>query len=168
VGTIEELFRRWLQSGDEAAMDALVRATRPRLLAIARRIGAPQDAEDAVQSAYLALARRRGEGLDAPVLPWLVTAVVRIAYRKKAVERRQHELARRLAQESAAPSPAAAAIAAETGVRLREQVAKLPAAYRDPIVLHYLEGLSTSEIAQLLDISVDAVRVRLHRGRVLA
>ncbi|NUN53411.1 MAG: hypothetical protein HUU06_11580, partial [Planctomycetaceae bacterium] len=60
-------------------MEEVVARTRPRLLAAARRIGRPQDAEDSVQSAYLSLVRKRGEPLEAPVLPWLLTAVIRIA-----------------------------------------------------------------------------------------
>ena len=58
VGREDDLLRRFQAEGDSAAMEALVAATRPRLVAIARRIGAPQDAEDATQAAYHALLRR--------------------------------------------------------------------------------------------------------------
>ena len=94
-----ELLRRYHDTGDESAIEEIVRRTRPRLLRIAARIGAAQDAEDAVQSAYLALARKRGETFDAPVLPWLVTTVVRIAYRRKALASREQHLADRLARD---------------------------------------------------------------------
>ena len=61
------LLDRYLLSGDEEAMDEIVFRTRGRLLAVARRIGHPQDAEDAVQTAYFSLIRKRGERLEAPV-----------------------------------------------------------------------------------------------------
>ena len=55
----KKLFEKVLDMQPEhpSAMDALVRHTRPRLLRAARRIGAPQDAEDSVQSAYYSLLR---------------------------------------------------------------------------------------------------------------
>src|SRR5258706_16408361 len=74
VDPLEEPVRRYLLTGDEGALDQVVRETRLRLLAAAGRIGASQDAEDAVQSAYLSLVRKRGTALGAPVFPWLLTA----------------------------------------------------------------------------------------------
>lgn len=44
-------------------------------------------------------------------------------------------------------------------------VMDLPTKYRIPISLHYFEGLSVSEIAQILKTSESNVKVRLHRGR---
>ena len=124
------LLERYLLSGDEDAMDQVVAATRAKLLLVARRIGAPQDAEDAVQGAYLSLLRKRGVGLDAPVMPWLLTSVIRLAYRRKAVQGRQRDLARRLAQPKEAPAragdtPAALAAEAECGEVVRATVARL-------------------------------------------
>lgn len=158
-------------SGHEEAAEEIVRRTRRKLLSVARRIGSPQDAEDAVHTAYLSLHHRRGGSLDAPVMPWLVTAVVRIAYRHKAREQRRVEICRRLAKapsEVSPPvSPPGAASRAEEIARLRDRVDRLPAKCRDAVVLHYLQGLSTGEVASLLGISRDAVRKRLQRSRTL-
>src|SRR5213075_186558 len=87
---------RYLLHGDEAGMEEVVARTRPRLLAAAARIGSPSDADDAVQAAYLSLVRRRGTLLEGPVLPWLLTATIRCAYRRKAIVRRESALAERL------------------------------------------------------------------------
>ena len=161
------LLRRYHDVGDETAIGELVRRTRPRLLRVARRIGSPQDAEDSVQSAYLALARKRGEPFDAPVLGWLITAVVRIAYRRKAIEKRQHDLVSSLSTERQAPSAAADAIGAEERERIRRDVGRLPAKYRDAIVLHHLEGLTMAEVGRLQELPEATVRTRVRRGRDL-
>jgi len=100
-------------------------------------------------------------------MPWLVTAVVRIAYRHKAREKRQAEICRRLAKAPSAISPPAGAARTEEVARLRDRVDRLPGKYRDAVVLHYLQGLSTSEVASLLGISRDAVKKRLQRSRTL-
>ena len=126
---LARLLGQYLESGDETAVEQLVEEVRPRLLTVARRIGSPQDAEDTVQTALIALIRKRE--LDAPVMPWLVTAVIRIAYRRKAAERRQVDLARRLARGRDDPTPAAAAIGAERRELVRRDIARLPAKYRD-------------------------------------
>ena len=165
--TLEQLVACYLADGDDQAAEELVRRTRPRLLAVARRIGSPQDAEDAVHTAYLSLLHKRGGALDAPVMPWLVTAVVRIAYRHKAREQRRTELSRRLAQVVSTAGPALAAARKEEVRRLRDSVDRLPGKYRDPVVLHYLQGLTTNEVATLLGISRDTVKKRLQRARAL-
>jgi RNA polymerase sigma factor (sigma-70 family) len=167
VDPLEEPVRRYLLTGDEGALDLVVRETRLRLLAAAGRIGDAQDAEDAVQSAYLSLVRKRGTALGAPVFPWLLTAVIRIAYRRKALARREEALARRLARPLPGPSPFTLAAGREIEERIGRAVERLPASYRDPVVLHYLSGLSTPETARLLDLPEATVRTRLRRARLL-
>ncbi|MDF1702340.1 MAG: sigma-70 family RNA polymerase sigma factor, partial [Planctomycetota bacterium] len=167
------LVERYLLSGDEEAMDRLVEVTRPKLMGVARRIGEPQDAEDAVQGAYMALLRKRGSGLDAPVMPWLLTTVIRLAYRRKAKQGRQRDLAARLAQPHEdvpvrrAPAALDAALEVERELAVRSAVAALPATYRDAVVLRHLEGLTTRETATLLDVPEATLRTRLHRAAKL-
>jgi len=167
VEDLDSLVGRYLVSGDEAAIDEAVRAVRPRLVAVARRIVRAEEADDCAQTAFLSLLRKRGEGLDAPAWPWLVTAVVRIAYRRKAQERRQEEIARRLALPRWGQDPAREAVDAEERRLLREGIAALPDAYRDLLVLHDLEGLSAREAGSLLGLAEEAAKKRLQRGRAL-
>ena len=49
----------------------------------------------------------------------------------------------------------------------RNFVENLPANYRTVIVLSELEELSNNEIADILGVSLDAVKIRLHRGRAM-
>lgn len=46
-----------------------------------------------------------------------------------------------------------------------DQVRELPRRQREVIVLHYVDGLDTAEIADVLDISESSVRTHLQRGR---
>ena len=48
---------------------------------------------------------------------------------------------------------------------INEYIDKLPSDYKTIIVLSELEGLANREIAEILDISIDNVKVRLHRAR---
>ncbi len=45
-----------------------------------------------------------------------------------------------------------------------EQLKKIPGRYRDTLTLHYLEGKSYSEIAEILGISYQNVKIRMFRG----
>jgi RNA polymerase sigma-70 factor (ECF subfamily) len=57
------------------------------------------------------------------------------------------------------------AIRAEMNECIREFVDKLPESYRTVIILSELKDLKNQEIAEILDISLDAVKIRLHRAR---
>ena len=50
---------------------------------------------------------------------------------------------------------------------LREVLLRMPEIYRAPLVLRYMDGFSTKEIARLLDAPLGTILARLHRGRGL-
>ena len=127
MSELNDLLRRYLEQGDAGAMEEIVRQTRARLLATARRIGNPQDAEDSVQATYHALLRRGDRPMDAPLIAWLLTVVVRIAFRRKAIQQRQPQLAEQLALPSDEPGPPRIAELAERDENLRAEVGRLPA-----------------------------------------
>jgi len=58
------------------------------------------------------------------------------------------------------------AIRAEMNECIREFVDKLAENYRTVIILSELKDLKNQEIADILDISLDAVKIRLHRARI--
>lgn len=53
----------------------------------------------------------------------------------------------------------------ELQTKITEAISKLPDEYRTVIVLRDLQGLSYQEIAQIVGISLDAVKIRIYRGR---
>ncbi len=48
---------------------------------------------------------------------------------------------------------------------VREVLMRLPEIYRGPLVLRYMDGFATKEIARLLDAPLGTILARLHRGR---
>jgi RNA polymerase sigma-70 factor (ECF subfamily) len=56
---------------------------------------------------------------------------------------------------------------AEVTAELDKAISSLPETYRAIFILREIEGLSTRETAQIADLSVSAVKVRLHRARLL-
>lgn len=58
-----------------------------------------------------------------------------------------------------------AAIRTEMNHCVREFIRKLPGDYSTVLVLSELEGYSNPEIAAMLEISIDTVKIRLHRAR---
>jgi RNA polymerase sigma-70 factor (ECF subfamily) len=48
---------------------------------------------------------------------------------------------------------------------IREFIERLPADYKTVMLLSKLDGMKSSEIAEILDVSLETVKIRLHRGR---
>jgi RNA polymerase sigma-70 factor, ECF subfamily len=48
---------------------------------------------------------------------------------------------------------------------VREVLIRLPEIYRAPLVLRYMDGFATKEIAHMLDVPLGTILARLHRGR---
>ncbi len=63
--------------------------------------------------------------------------------------------------------PAAASIQKEEAEMLDRTLANMPESYREPLVLFYREQQSVARVAELLEITPDAVKQRLARGRMM-
>ena len=57
-------------------------------------------------------------------------------------------------------------IKSELEQTVKGTIAKLPASYRIVLILRDMEQLSTKETAEVLEISVETVKIRLHRARL--
>ena len=150
----------------EAAFTALVDRHGPMVLGVCRQVlGDSHDADDAFQAAFLVLFRRAGSVRDADsVASWLHGVALRVArrarsdaVRRKAVERRGAEM-RAVRSDRAADRP-------ESWTELHEEIARLPQRFREPLVLCYLEGLTTEAVAQRLGCPKGTVLSRLSRDR---
>jgi RNA polymerase sigma-70 factor, ECF subfamily len=62
-------------------------------------------------------------------------------------------------------SPEAQALEADRSRSVQSAVATLPETYGVPLILRYTEGMSYAEIAEVLDITIPAVKSRLFRAR---
>ncbi len=169
-----------LKAGDPDAFEELVRTYGGRLLAVARRfVRNESDAQDIVQAAYLSAFRAlpQFEG-GCQVSTWLHRIVVNTALMKLRTRRRKPEESIELLlpafqedghhaeQFSDWSTPADALLEKkETRATVRACIAQLPDNYREVLMLRDIEELPTQDVAQLLNLTPTAVKVRLHRAR---
>jgi RNA polymerase sigma-70 factor, ECF subfamily len=125
-------------------------------------LGSDADAEDAAQNVFLTVARRRHEVAEIlqPV-PWLL----QIARLTCLNARRERDRLRSTGEEVDEPAEAGPPLAPTENLdRVRERIQKLPERYRAVLTLHFQQGLSHEEMAQVLGLSRGALRVLLHRA----
>ncbi|MEA1902177.1 MAG: sigma-70 family RNA polymerase sigma factor [Actinomycetota bacterium] len=165
-----ELIAR-AQKGDRAAFAALVRAHQNEVYTLARRlVGDPHLASDVAQEALIrawrALPKFRG---DAQLSTWLHRITVNTAWtQKKKASRHVGQPIDdylELPAPEGADHPAVAGELAELRGQLRAALDRLPEAQRQVVVMKDVYGWSHAEIAESMDISVTAAKVRLHRAR---
>ena len=120
------------------------------------------DAEDACQTVFLTVSRRRLEipGILQP-LPWLL----QIARLTCLNARRERDRVRAGAMEGDEPAELGPPLAPTENLdRVRGLIRNLPERYRSILALHFQQGLSHEEAAQVLGLSRGALRVLLHRA----
>ena len=153
-----------------------------RVYNLARRmLGNDADAEDVTQDVLLQVVRKldtfRGES---DISTWLhrVTVNAALAHRGKRARRQEHEVHDPLdnfledghhgaAVKPWSVAPDQRALDQETHRLIEEAIARLPDIYRDVYVLADVEGLPNAEIGEMLELSVPAVKSRLHRARLM-
>jgi RNA polymerase sigma-70 factor (ECF subfamily) len=159
-------------SGDREAFTELYDAVAPRLFAyLSSRTRNTSLAEDLLQQTLFQIHRAQGTFiLGSPVMPWAFA----IARRLLIDEQRR---ARRSVLTTASdldydlPGPEHAEIegfvaARQLEGRMQEGLGRLPHTQRTAFEMTRLEGLSHSEAAQALGITVSALKLRAHRAYV--
>jgi len=168
-----------LREGDESAFEELVRREGPRLLAAARRILRDEaDARDAVQDAFASAFRALGSfERQATLSTWLHRIAVNAALARLRAQRRRPEVAidellptfQEDGHHATPPAPWASAEALvaqrETREFVRTAIERLPQSYAEVLLLRDIEELDTATVAELLGITENLVKVRLHRAR---
>jgi RNA polymerase sigma factor (sigma-70 family) len=164
--TDRELLLRFALENDQDAFTALVRRHAAMVYGVCRRaLPNAQDAEDACQATFLVLIRQAGRQRWEPSLTnWLYTTARRVAYNARLAARR------RLRREGLAAVPdAVSSVDQMTGrellTALDEELGRLPARYREPLLLCYLEGLTRDEAAARLGVPAATLKSQLERGR---
>lgn len=158
---------------------ALAREHLPCLYALARRL-TRHDSEDLVQEALLRGYRSHGTLKDADAgCHWLRAIMVNV-YRDRirkdartieeipASHLEDFSLYQTLAEEDPFPysdSLHLDFLHAFGREDVRQVLLRLPGIYRAPLVLRYMQGFATKEIARLLGLPIGTVLAQLHRGR---
>ena len=158
-----ELLRRFVGGKDTTAFELLVRRHSDLVWAVCRAV-LPRDvhaAEDAFQATFLALARKAGAIREASAAGWLFRVARNAAGRVRA------RAARHAAVPLTADTPGRdeSADAREVGPVVAEEVDRLAAKFRDPVVLCVLQGHTHAEAARVLGWAVGTVASRLSRAK---
>jgi RNA polymerase sigma-70 factor (ECF subfamily) len=171
-------------ASDKAARErfrVLAERQLPRLYTIARRL-VGDDAEDAVQDALLK-AFRAFDRLEHPGAgpAWLTSILVNVCRDRGRARARAPEqvsfdvvedfsLYRTIADEDPFPYSDSLHLdfLEQFGAEdVRAVLARLPDLYRTPMLLVYVDGFATKEVAAMLGAPLGTVLARLHRGRKL-
>jgi RNA polymerase sigma-70 factor (ECF subfamily) len=161
------------QGGEREAFEELVRRHADRLYAVVLRFVADaEEAEEVTQEAFLRAWRSidRFQGRSR-FFTWLYRIGINEA--KRRAERRPAAGAVRSLEdapiEDAPDWSEAPELRAEQGdLRrvLEDAVRALPIEYRAPLILRDVEGLSTAEAAEVMELGEAAFKSRLHRARL--
>ena len=169
-----------LRAGDDLAYERLVVEQGGRLLAVARRfLRNEEDARDCLQECFVQAFRAlpRFEG-HSKLSTWLHRIVVNAALMKLRSRRARPEepiepLLPSFQEDGHSTvtyrdwSPSAEELLERAEVRdlVRAAIDRLPDSYRTVLVRRDLEELDTAEVAELLGVTANAVKIRLHRAR---
>jgi RNA polymerase sigma-70 factor (ECF subfamily) len=173
--TDEEVVERVL-AGETALFEVLMRRHNQRLYRAARSILSDEgEAEDVIQDAYV----RSYMHLDqfdgrAKFSTWLTRiavheALARLRKRRRliGIDAAPGSMEGSMQFESKAASPEQEVLTRTLKLVLEAAIDRLPQNYRSVFMLREVEGLSTAEAAECLDISEESAKVRLHRARAL-
>ena len=162
----EELVER-VRVGDFAAYDTLVARHMRSAFAIAYRVlGQREDAEDLVQDAFMVALEKIDTFRDGHrFAPWFFRILVNrgLNARKARSLRQMDALPTELSTRE--PTPHVEAERSQLRERIEAAVAVLPERQRTIVKLFELEGFSSPEIADMLELSDGTVRWHLHQAR---
>jgi RNA polymerase sigma-70 factor (ECF subfamily) len=194
TGTVDETaLTAALRDGDEAAFAQLVDQYAPSMLRVARRyVPSPEIAEEVVQETWIALLKGidNFEGRSS-LRTWLFAVMINIAKARGVRERRDADAAiaaftggtvdparfrtaddpypghwKQAEEPSPFPeTPEGSVLGNELVDVARRELDKLPDRQRMVVTLRDMLGFDSSEVCELLDISIANQRVLLHRGR---
>ena len=173
---LEVELARALAAGEPQAFERFVEHFRSKIFHYSWLIcGNRDDAEEVAQETLLKIFESF-EQLREPerVRAWCfrIARNACLMQRRKSVFAPQHELSMEdlppgvEIEDAAASLPDDQLQGGELRALLDRVIAELPPAYRPVVLLRDLEELSTEETAEVLELSTDVVKTRLHRARI--
>ena len=183
IGRVEMEPKDVAMTGDGLQFHKIHDLCRPKITRYLTRLVGRRDAEDVTQEVFMkvdqALKTFRGES---QLSTWIYRIATNAALDKLRSPSFRQTGQKSLSEESASedlveivdkdawtgekkPSVETSLIRKEMNECIRGIVEKLPRNYRTAVVLSELEGFRDDEIAEILGVSVQAAKIRLHRGR---
>lgn len=155
-------------AGDAEGFTMLVRKYQDRVLNIVYSlIGKDRESEDIMQEVFLKVYHSLSSFKQrSQFSTWLYRIVVNTAY--DFLRKRKNFVSDEVAMEKSATiydSPADALLKKEKEAILEKVLANIPLKYRTALVLKDIEGLSYSQISEVLGCSIGTVESRIYRAR---
>ncbi|MCH7519152.1 MAG: sigma-70 family RNA polymerase sigma factor [Candidatus Dadabacteria bacterium] len=179
----EELVNLYTKTGDESAFDGIVSRYADKIYGFALRITRnSSDAEEVFQEVFLTLTKKldtfRGESKFSS---WLYRVTVNASYMYLRSQKKYESnislenyypydekgtLMGRVMEKDWSSRPDIIIFSKEALEIIDKSINELPESYRTVFHLRDIEGLSNEEVADILEISIPAVKSRLHRARL--
>lgn len=170
-GTPDEALVDRVLDGDAQCFELLMRRNNQRLYRAIRSLVADEDeVEELMQQAYvLAFTRLRQFARGARFSTWLLRIGVNEALQRLRRERKWPRVAPEALEEepSMQSTPEQGLARAQLNHLLEQLVDQLPDSHRSVFVLREIQQLSTTEVAELLELSSDNVKQRLSRAKAM-
>lgn len=162
-----------LASGNDPALNVLMRRWAPRLIAYLERLtGSHASACDLVQETFVRVYKHRHRYRPAQKFSTWLFAIAGNLARNQARWQKRHPLTllepeelHRAAPQSEAPTPAESLETRERAEAVRAAVLQLSPEQRETLVLSVYEGLAHAEIAEIMETTPKVVEMRLYRAR---
>lgn len=163
-----ELIRR-AQQGDRAALESLLESVWASVYRFSLNMCGADDAEDALQETLLTASEKledfRGASSFSTWLYAIARSVCTRRNRRSKFAPKHHQDTTKLELTAPTSSPETVAEAKEHWRSVRRALSRMEQANREVIMLRDVEGLSAKEVAEVVGVSVSAVKSRLHRAR---
>jgi RNA polymerase sigma-70 factor (ECF subfamily) len=175
----DDVLVRRVQAGNTEAFEELVRRYERKVYNITYRLmGNEQDASEALQDAFLRAYRFIGKfQFKSSFFTWLYRIATNVSLSKLRKRGKLHTVSLDQPVNEAGDltleipdvkyGPEKLMKQRELRAAIQKSVGELPEDYRSVVVLRDLEGLSNEEVSKVLNLSVAAVKSRLHRGRLV-
>lgn len=174
-----ELIERFTK-GCQASFEELIQRYETKAHNLAMRLTRnAEDAEEVLQDVFVTVYRKiSGFEGKAKFSSWLYRITVNAAFMKLRKRKQEQSVAlddavpnyqNKISSKNAIFGSGGDTLTASSELRdaLESAVAKLPDEYRAVFVLRDVDGLSNKEVGDILDLSIPAVKSRLHRSRLM-
>ena len=159
--------------GRTAELDRIYAEHHARILRYLTRMVGVQDAEDLAQEVFIRAAKAYDDFRhEAKIETWLYRIATHVAVDRLrgTALRRETMLGEELGEVAEDGREAGSTLEEKTLRRaanecIRNVIYGLPENYRTPLILSELEGFTNREIAEILEVSLDTVKIRLHRAK---
>jgi RNA polymerase sigma-70 factor (ECF subfamily) len=175
--TSDERLLDAARQGDRRALEGLLARHQRRVYRFGLKMCRdPEDAQDVLQDTLLAVARGVKDFRGASsVSTWLYTIARRFCIKKRrrskfapaeeaSLDAESATEALQIADDARGPDESLAGRQIEAA--LEKAIGDLAPMYREVLVLRDVEGLTAPEVAEVLGLTIEAVKSRLHRARV--